>query len=571
MKKIFTLTIMAVMSVATFAQRPYGEVSAEGNNYLQNRQTKNVDRVEFKAQPASISLSRSKATLAEEAIVDQPEGELTLMRREGTDWLPVWGQPAPADYTEKGTYVVKGTDGNYYFKNFVTNMCNGGTWVKGTVNGNVVSVATGQICTQLWYDNGVTNEQYTYYLLGLKGEEATGIDWYGEEYTYTVYVYDETVESVDFQIQADGSLTPLNPEVLFGGLEEIEGELTWPGYGDENCSFVPFSEEPQTAPEGLDFKDYVFINKPYMSNDVYAIIKGAVTDDAFYFNGLTSSVTLPEGYAVKATIDGDKAVIANNQFLGVDNTYSTLVYLKVTDPSVETDEWGYSTIYDAEGEQLVLTYDAETKRFSKTDDEDGFLINAGKNDILPHDHFYAPTFYEFSEQPAMPSLVEFTYYYPYTETEYSSWGYLGFNQYTNDVDGNYILPEKLYYRIYFDDQPMSVTLDDGTEIVDIPYAFNSYDIVASREIHYIYFYQGDFERIGVQTIYKGGNETTTQVIQYYGEETTGIQSSTTTTHVVSTIYTDAAGRQHNGLVKGLNIVTLKYADGSQKTTKFFVK
>ena len=117
---------------------------------------------------------------------------------------------------------------------------------------------------------------------------------------------------------------------------------------------------------------------------------------------------------------------------------------------------------------------------------------------------------------------------------------------------------------------MSVTLDDGTEMIDIPYAFNSYDIVASGEIHYIYFYQGDFERIGVQAIYKGGNETTTQAIQYYGEETTGIQP-TATAHVVSTIYTDAAGRLHNGLVKGLNIVTLKYADGRQKTTKFFVK
>ena len=50
----------------------------------------------------------------------QPEGELQLMRRSGVDYLPVWGSPAPAEYTEKGTYVVKGTDGNYYFKNFIS-------------------------------------------------------------------------------------------------------------------------------------------------------------------------------------------------------------------------------------------------------------------------------------------------------------------------------------------------------------------------------------------------------------------------------------------------------------------
>lgn len=569
MKKSFTLMILAVaLSVATYAQRPYGEVSAEGNTYLQTRNAKSVGRVEFKAQPSNVSLARNKAEA--EAITEQPAGELSLMRREGTDWLKVWGSPAPADYTEKGTYVVKGTDGNYYFKNFVTNMCNGGTWVKGTVSGDVVSVATGQICTQLWYDNGESNELYTYYLYALKGQEATGTDWYGEEYTYTEYVLDDSVEAIQFKIEDDGSLTPLNPDVLFGGLEDIDGELTWPGYGDENCSFHPFSEVPQTEPAGLEFHDYIFINKPYLSNDAYATVQGAIANNKFYLKGFASSVRMPEGYVVVADIDGDKASISSDQFLGVENTYSTLVYVKVSDPEVETDDWGYSTIYDYEGEQLILSYDAENKRFEKTDDQDGFLINAGKADLSVHDHFYAPTFYEFNETPAVPSLVEFTYYYPFTESEYSSWGYLGFNQYTTDVDGNYILPEKLYYRVYFDDAPMSITLDDGTETTDIPYAFTSSDIVASREIHYIYFYQGDFERIGVQTLYKGGGETRSQAIQYYGEETTGIQPATAA-HVTATIYTDAAGRQHNGLVKGLNMVTLKYADGSQKTTKIYVK
>ncbi len=577
MRKVFTLAIMAALSMATFAQRPYGDVSPESNPYLQSRSTLNAGRVEFKAQPAGVSLSRSKAAMADEAITEQPDGELMLMRREGTDWLPVYGSPAPADYTEKGTYVVKGTDGNYYFKNFVTNMCNGGQWVKGTVSDGVVTVDCGQICTQLWYDNGSTNELYTYYLFGLKGQEATGTDWYGEEYTYTEYVYDETVESIQFKIEDDGSLSPLNPDVLFGGLEYEDEELTWPGYGDQNCSFHPFSEVPQKEPEGLEYKDYIFVNKPYMKDYAYAIVQAAIANDKLYLKGFNSTVRLPEGYVVVADISGDKATISGDQFLGVENTYSTLLYVKVSDPEVQTDEWGWSTIYDYESESpLVLNYDAAANRFDAVDPEDGLLFNAGKTELLVHDHFYAPIFYEFNEVSVEPAAPVWTYYMPYSVFDWGAWGYASFNLYTTDVDGNYILPEKLFFSLYFDDQPLVFSEETyigwGDEpTTEIGYNFSNNDIIGGGGMyHTVYFYESDFTDIGVQTIYRGGGDVKRSPVVYYVDPTTSVKKATTA-QVVSTVYTDVSGRQRSGLVKGLNIVTVKYADGSQKSKKLFVK
>ena len=165
-----TLFLLAsLLTASMFAQSPYGDIQDKDNTYVKARQTRIIKQdVRFANEAFTMAPKAEAPTELDSSLFVQPEGELQLMRRSGIDYLPVWGQPAPAEYQEKGTYVVKGADGNYYFKNFITNMCNGGTWIKGEVEGNVISVKTGQICTQLWYDNGVTNSLYTYYLYALK-------------------------------------------------------------------------------------------------------------------------------------------------------------------------------------------------------------------------------------------------------------------------------------------------------------------------------------------------------------------------------------------------------------------
>ena len=181
MKKLIISTLLlASMAAGAMAQTPYGNITDKNDAYVNARQERVINKNVRFADKATVATPKRMAkapTELDPSLFVQPEGELQLMRRSGVDYLPVWGSPAPADYTEKGTYVVKGTDGNYYFKNFVTNMCNGGTWIKGDVEGNVISVKTGQICAQLYY--GTDNNLFTYYLYVLKGEEQTGTDYYG--------------------------------------------------------------------------------------------------------------------------------------------------------------------------------------------------------------------------------------------------------------------------------------------------------------------------------------------------------------------------------------------------------
>ena len=110
----------------------------------------------------------------------------------------------------------------------------------------------------------------------------------------------------------------------------------------------------------------------------------------------------------------------------------------------------------------------------------------------------------------------------------------------------------------------------------IPYDYSNYDIVGGGSTsRYIYFYTGDFEYFGVQTIYLGGGEERRSPIIYYpegGPDDTGINEMTTSdATVVETTYLDLQGRQHNGLTKGINIVVVKYSDGTSKSAKIIVK
>ena len=315
----------------------------------------------------------------------------------------------------------------------------------------------------------------------------------------------------------------------------------------------------------------MFSNYPYLSDIAYKMVQGGILDGTFYMKGLADIV--PDA-VIMATIEGDKARIATNQFLGLDKTYSTLAYLKTCVAYKEYDEWGWATIYTDEAEEMILDYDATLNRFSN--ETNGLLINAGKEQVSTHEQYHYPTFYQFNEVSVVPASPAWTSYYPYTETQYSSWGYAGFDIYTNDVDGNYILPDKLFYTCYLDSEPLVFSKENYADLEEdmtvIPYAYTNYDIVASGAIHYIYFYTGDFERFGVQTIYRGGGQELRSPIIYYGEETpSGLNEPASDATVVETTYYDMQGRKLSGLNKGVNIVVMKYSDGTVKSTKVMLK
>ncbi len=574
--KLFALAMMAAAcTVAANAQTPYGNLDNQDDAYLKARQVKETDYViKLATTPVASTIAKAPAEEGLTAMFDQPEGEKILMRRTGTDYLPMWGSPSPADYTDKGTYVVKGTDGNYYFKNFVTNMCNGGAWVKGTVEGDIVSVATGQICTQLWWDNSNGRELFTYYLYALNFTTHTEVDpYYGTEYEVREYFPVMDVESIQFRIQEDGSLTTLDSEMLYGGVEMVNGEWSWPGYGDKNCCFYPSDEAIETAPADAEFKPMLMKYSVY-SQDSYRFVEAAYHDYLLYIRGLAE--ILPEGIVVGIeNTDSGSFKFLSGEFMGVEEKYSTMVFLKGAQSVVNVDEWGWTTISFEPCDMVELTYDAEKDQYEMP--ENAMLVNVGPNEILHHEAYDRPTMKWWNEVAATPATPVWTQFMPYTVFDWGAWGYAGFDIYTLDVDGNYILPDELYYICYLDDAVFEI-YDEATRTIydEIPYNFSNNDVVGGGyNSHYIYFYVDGFERFGVQSVYYGGGERKCSPVVYYGEEPEDpvdpVAISTANREISSTSITDASGNVRSHLGQGLNIVTVRYTDGTVKTAKMMIK
>ena len=101
MRKITLLFAALLMAAVSYAQRPYGNIDdVEQHPYLKQRVVKDAGNLKLPQKDFTPKRAMRDVVDGQEPIFDQPEGELMLMRRSGTDYLPVYGSPAPADYTE---------------------------------------------------------------------------------------------------------------------------------------------------------------------------------------------------------------------------------------------------------------------------------------------------------------------------------------------------------------------------------------------------------------------------------------------------------------------------------------
>ena len=101
----------------------------------------------------------------------------------------------------------------------------------------------------------------------------------------------------------------------------------------------------------------------------------------------------------------------------------------------------------------------------------------------------------------------------------------------------------------------------------LPYDFtDSWDVFASGISHTVYFYTTGFNKIGVQLMNTFDGVTEKSDIVYYDVLGSAVDS-VTSAPAESTSYFDVAGRRISAPVKGINLKSVKYADGTVKTVK----
>lgn len=231
----------------------------------------------------------------------------------------------------------------------------------------------------------------------------------------------------------------------------------------------------------------------------------------------------------------------------------------------EPDEYG--------NPQLTMT---ESYKFDVNDAQDHFTLNPLSDYIVEASYFnftmlngitQVEVFRYAGDKPATPATPEILMW---SEED----ALLQVNVPSTDVDGNFINPEHLTYRIYLDGEPHVFTPDEyyclPSEMTDIPYDFTDYyDIYTNGSTKTIYLHAPAFGTLEVESTYTvDGDARISQRASYGG--LTGVDANHG--NIVETTYTDLLGRKVSHPGDGSFVIkTTRYADGTRIVSKRIVR
>lgn len=515
------------------------------------------------AQP-TLTRDGMRMTRRRTPITGQPEGKLidNMLASYGgyqRNWL--YGL---MDVSTDGgvSKIVEAEDGELYIYNLPSTL-DAGTWVRAQrTEGDTVLIKRQHI--DQYDDNGTV---YDYYLTRVvwqwtdkEAGEGVFVEAEGDTDMKLLY-HDGVLESIDenkdpFQ---EGSYA-------LGAVYTTNGKtFTWEGATVWNLRFEALTDQPLSLPEGAKTEK---ITVTFESNGQTIADQ---TDVAFVGNDVYLNFVFP-GVYIKGTIDGDKLRFKSGQYLGIYYNRYHIFFVGQRYTTVHDEATGQDVNVPEIIDELVFDYNPADRSF-KTDD--ALVLNVGRRTTrLQLQALNAPSFYFFQEKPTTPADPEIVNY----SATFDDYGYnaLQFSISTTDVDGNYIVPEKLSWMAYIDDEPFIFSRDEyeglTEDMEEIPYGFynSGFDIYTS---FFTFFFQ-PAKNVGMQTIYRGAGEERRSNIVLYDIKTsqiytiaTGIQKTETDSPAVDVTYHDVAGRLTTGNARGLLLKTVRRADGSVTTQK----
>ena len=462
-----------------------------------------------KASQKSNGANKAKQ-IAKDMIVDQPAGTLVNYARGGFAYYVMFNIYS-TNFSGAMGDVVFGEGNEVYIKNIISQYATG-AWVKGTIDGANIKIQFPQ--QVLDYDG-------TPYYAMMLGYDA-GEQWFLpiEDQTLTLN-YDATTGAITTDPNSDFGLG--NTVVA---LCEATGD--WTGYADWNMSFTKVTDTPVVAPEGLETSSYALSAEGYEGS----IAEVGFSGNDIYVKGLYKD--LPDAW-VKGTIDGDKVYFKSGQYFGADEELGYHVYLLSAIAEEAYDDYyeEYYTEYTLSNDDIVFDFDPANKTLTNSS---AFLINAGKDVVYYVNGFNKASLTPFVEVPATPATPVFTDLYEAGYTYYLygyGWGYFSFDLPTADTEGNYIVPEKLFYKLYYkvngEVKPYVLTCDiyteiDELEMTEIPVNYSeNWDIYRDGVNTTIYYHVIGPEAFGVQAVYYGGGEEHSSDIAWINVEEIGAE------------------------------------------------
>ncbi len=286
MKKITLLAVSAMFAMSAFSQNNIGNLT--------------VNRTFELAKMA-------KAASDFNVMMETPAGEMKRYARsaDGAGFYLYTGDDGKTKIGAKkqsgSIKIVSDADGQtVYIKGIISQLPDVG-WVKGTRNGNTITVETGQDLLYLKnYDCSLK--------LSMMNINSEG----------TKFEKDDAVKNVTLTI--DGGNITLNgtsEQTILGCY--YSDDDTWTGYGDWNSSFSEIEEVAVTPESGVYMKPYL-LTADQIDEKADPVkntpIKVGINGNDIYVQGLFRNI--PEGY-VKGVKSGNTVTFAMGQLIGDDN------------------------------------------------------------------------------------------------------------------------------------------------------------------------------------------------------------------------------------------------------------
>ena len=359
----------------------------------------------------------------------------------------------------------------------------------------------------------------------------------------------------------------------------VMSDYTWMDSGDSHLVVSPVSESMNALPASLADKTKTYIISYDKGGDdpVSVVVKGVVDGDKVY---LSSPKANGEEQWIIGTLKDGNAVFQTNQYLGPDTMKTKYhVFLHTASftrkDTVDNEGNQYFEYNYTEIPSLTFTYQPDKNSFSTNGDVAWVIRDSQvKGYVLPG-------FYEFEDVAATPKDPSFAEFQPYN-SEYK-YGIFNFVIPTLDVNQKYLNPDELYYCFYVDDDTIPHVFykndyiympADSKSIFPVNYS-DGYDMAPLDDnVHQMYYYISDFNRIGLQSIYKGGGEERRSNIVYvdnHGVSGIAKPHSTDSKSISSISYFDLTGRKLVRPEKGINLKRITYSDGTSTTEKFLLR
>ena len=304
--------------------------------------------VTFDAEKTSARRASNRAEVvdANGVITSPAEGESKLYDRSGFGYYVSSGNLYYAQQGGKAE-IVETADGVVYIKDFISNVTNG-TWVKGTKEGNTITIPAGQI---VFYN---TNYNYGLYIAKTAYDDENGFAEVAGDITLTVDGNTISLDDTDED----------HPVAAFW-----TDDNSFSGYGDYE---TVFSYDPDyVAPQPIELPDGATVETWYQSQtlvgsqgDDDGFAKVAFVGNDVYLSGIFDN--FPNSW-IKGTIDGTTVTFSGLQFLGNYSSYE--IY------ATGSTDLGASS---AELQDFKMTYDAAAKTLTSVNT---LLANAKKDAV----------------------------------------------------------------------------------------------------------------------------------------------------------------------------------------------